>query len=454
MRTKLVLLTGAMILALVVGPVGTVAAQSGGPGGPATSARRGARVYGLIEDVDGGTLTLAAPIGSVALVTDANTRFRIPGVESAGLDDLAIGDAVAASGWWEDEGSTFHAFGLARLEADRVFPLAGEVDSIGDDALTIETEHGPATIHVNDETEYRIPGVEEPGLDDLDEGLKVILKGTLNADGSLLAQMVAAPHVGPRQGRLQGNVMAVEGDTFTVHSGRGRTLSVLTGETTEFRVPGVENPSIADLQVGDHVAGEGEVDEDGIVRAALVIVLPDDVTRLNGEAFAINGTTLVLDTAGGKVNVLTGGDTIFRIPGVEEPALDDIEIGERIMAAGAWDDDVTFQAIGVGVVGGRREGQRGAARGRVISIGSRDVVATSIVLGTPHGPLTVLVDEETHYQVPEVEDPGLDDIADGVAVGVRGVWNEDGALQATGVAVLVGKSRGAPRDRTGHKRTF
>jgi len=452
MRTKIVLLTGTMILALVAGPVGTTAAQSGGPGGPATPAQHGARVYGLIESVEGGTLTLATPIGSVALVTDANTRFRIPGVEGAGLDDLAIGDTVAANGWWEDEGSIFHAFGLARLKADRAFPLAGKVDSIGDDALTVETEHGPATVHVNDETVYRIPDVEEPDLDDLEEGMKVILKGTLNADGSLLAQMVTAPRVGPRQGRLQGRVMAVEGDTFTARSGRGRTLSVLTGETTEFRVPGVENPSIADLQVGDHVAGEGEADEDGVVRATLVIVLPEDVTRLNGEAFAINGTTLVLDTAGGKVNVLTGGDTVFRIPGVEEPTLDDVEIGERIMAAGTWDDDMTFQAIGVGVVGGRREGQRGAARGRVINIGSRDAVATSIVLGTPHGPLTVLVDDETRYRVPDVEDPGLDDIADGVEIGVRGVWNEDGALQATGVAVLVGKSRGAPRDRTGHKR--
>ncbi len=449
MRTKFVLLTGAMILALMVGTVGTAAAQADGPGGPATPAQRDARVYGLIEGVEGGTLTLAAPIGSVTLVTDANTRFRIPGVEVADLGDLAIGDTVAARGWWEDEGSVFHAFGLARLEAARAFPLAGRLDSAGDDVLMVETEHGTATVHVNGETTYRIPGAEEPDLDDLEEGTKVILKGTLNADGSLLAQMVAAPRVGPRQGRLQGKVTAIEGDTFTLRAGRGRTLSVLTGETTEFRVPGAENPSIADLQVGDHVAGDGEVGEDGIVRAALVIVLPEDVTRLNGEAFAINGTTLVLDTVGGKVNVLTDGDTVFRLPGVEEPALDDIEIGERIMAAGVWDDDMIFQAVGVGVIGGRRAGQPGTARGRVISVGT-----DNLVLGTPHGPLTVLVDDETHYRVPEVEDTGLDDIADGAAVSVRGVWNDDGALQATGVTVLAGKSRGAPRARTGHKRPF
>ncbi|OQY24281.1 MAG: hypothetical protein B6I35_02030 [Anaerolineaceae bacterium 4572_32.2] len=396
MRTKLVLLAGAMILTLVVGPVGTAAAQSDGPGGSAAPARRGARVYGLIETIENGPLTLATPIGSVALVTDANTRFRIPDTEGGSLDDLAIGDTVAASGWWEEEGGTFHAFGVARLEPNRPFPLAGKLDSIGDDTLMVETEHGPATVHVDGETAYRVSDVEDPGLDDLVEGMKIVLKGTLNPDGSLLAQMIASPRVGPRQGRLQGEVTAVEGDTFTLRAGRGREFSVLTDEATEFRVSGVDNPSIADLHVGDHVAGEGEADADGVVRATLVIVLPT--------------------------------------------------------AVGAWESDMAFRAVAVGVVGGRRAGQQGNARGRVISVGSRDVVATSIVLGTPQGPVTALVDAETQYRVPDVETPSLDDITVGDSVGARGAWNEDGTLQATGVAVLEGKPRGGPRDRGGHKR--
>lgn len=447
MKTKLVLLIGAMLLALAAVPVGIAAAQAGGPAGPG-NVQHPPRVYGVIKDVEGETLTLATPIGPVTLVTDANTRFRIPDVDNPGLDDLAAGDTVAASGWWEQEGNTFHAFGVARLESDRTLPLAGKLETIGQDTLTVETERGLATVRVDDETVYRIPDVEAPGLSNLEEGMRAIVKGTLDADGSLLAQEVTVPQVGPRQGRLQGEVTAVEGDIFTLRADRGREFTVLTDETTEFRVPGVENPSIADLQVGDRVAGEGEADEDGM-RAALVIVLPEQAARLNGEAFAVNGTTLVLDTLGGKVNLLTDGDTIFRIPGVEEATLDDIEIGERVTAGGTWESDMTFRAVAVGVVGGRRAGQQGNARGRVIS---RDVVAASIVLGTPQGPVTVLVDAETQYRIPDVETPSLDDITAGAAVGVRGVWNEDGALQATGVAVLEGKPRGGPRDRGGNKR--
>jgi hypothetical protein len=453
MSAKLLLLTGATILSLVFGAVGTAAALPEEPTAEAEGpARRGALVYGLIEEIEGETLSLATPLGTVALITDANTRFRIPDVEDPGLDDgstehaevLAVGDTVGAAGWWEEGSSVFHAFGVARLESDRAFPLPGTLADIGDDALTVETRYGSATVHVDGETVYHIRDVEEAGLDDLEVGMTVVVKGTLNPDGSLQAQVVAVLWVGPRPVRLRGEVLVVEGGTFTVRTARGREVTVLTDEATEFRVPGVESPSIADLQVGDKVAGEGVVEEDGagsgepIAKATLVVVLPDEVARLAGEVSAIEGTTLVLETRGGVVNVLTDAETIFRIPGVEEPTLADIEVGNPVIAAGTWEDEVTFHAIGVGV-GGRREGQPGVVRGRAIS-----VEIDSLVIGTPRGPVTVLVDDETRYRVPGVDDPGLDDIEVGAWVGARGAWNEDGALQATGVALLQGRWRRAP----------
>jgi hypothetical protein len=133
------------------------------------------------------------------------------------------------------------------------------------------------------------------------------------------------------------------------------------------------------------------------------------------------------------VDVLTDADTVFRVPGVEEPSLEDIEIGDKVGAAGTWEDETTFHAIGVGV-GGRREGRWSVVRGRVISVGT-----DSLVVGSQHGPVTVLVDGETQFRVPGVDDPGLDDIETGALAGARGTWSEDGALQATGVAVLGGQ---------------
>ena len=92
-------------------------------------------------------------MGPVVVVTDANTIFRTPDVEETSLDEgstelaaiLAIGDCVGAAGWWEEErgeGSVFHAFGIAWVEPDHVFPLAGKLTEVSDDTLTVDLSQG------------------------------------------------------------------------------------------------------------------------------------------------------------------------------------------------------------------------------------------------------------------------------------------------------------------------
>ncbi|MBN1811765.1 MAG: hypothetical protein JXA14_08010 [Anaerolineae bacterium] len=441
MSAKLILVAGATILSLALGSVGVAAVlpdqpvAEGAIDGARVPQRFRARAYGAIESIDGGTLKVSTPAGPVDFITDVNTLF-FADKERVTLGDLAVGDVVGALGWWEEGGGAFHAFAVAKLAEGRLFPVAGMLIEIDGDTLTVETARELlTTVHVDGETEYRIRGVEAPGLDDLEVGMRVVARGTLNPDGSLQAQVVGAEKAGPRQARLRGEIIAIAGDTLTIRMEK-REIVVQTDETTEFRIPDVENPTIADLEVGDRVAGEGVIEEDGAAYAALVIVLPDDAARLTGKVTDIEGTTLVVRTAGGTVNVLTDGDTVFRIPGVEGPGLDDVKVGDQIVAGGSWEDELTFHAIGVGVVGGRRAGARGAVRGRVISVGE-----DNFVVGTARGSLTVLVDEKTEFRVPGVEDAGLGDIEEGAGVGVLGAWNEDGLLQALVVRVGGGQGR-------------
>jgi hypothetical protein len=305
---------------------------------------------------------------------------------------------------------------------------------IDGDTLTVEAKGGVlVTVRVDEETEYRIRGVEDPSLDDLEIGMKIVGRGTLNPDGSLQAHVIGAAETEPRERRLRGEVVAVEGDTFTVRTERAEIV-VQTDAETEFRVPGVENPSIADLAVGDKIAGAGVVEEDGTAYAALVVVLPDDAARLVGKVTAIDGTTLSVENPRGSVAVLTDGNTVFRVPGVEEPGLDDIKVGDRVVVGGSWENESTFHAIAVGVIGGRSAGARGSVCGRVASIGEG-----SFVVGTARGPVTVMVYEETRFHAPGVDDAGLGDLEEGAGVNVRGTWNDDGTLHALVVRVGGGK---------------
>jgi RNase P/RNase MRP subunit p29 len=441
MSAKLILVAGATILSLMLGSVGVAAVLPDQPvaEGAVDDAqipqRFRACVYGAIESIDGGTLAVATPAGLVDFATDVNTLF-FADRERVALGDFAVGDVVGAVGWWEASGGVFHAFAVAKLAEDRLFPVAGILTEIDGNTLAIETPGGLlTTVHVDGETEYHIRGVEDPGLDDLEVGMRAIARGTLNPDGSLQAQVVGAEKAGPRQARLRGEVIAIAGDALTIRTER-REIVVQTDEATEFRVPGVENPTIADLEVGDKVAGEGVVEEIGTTKATLVIVLTDDAARLTGRVTDIEGTTLVIRTAGGTVNVLTDDDTVFRVPGVEEPGPDDLKVGDQIVAGGSWKGESTFHAIGVGVVGARLAGTRGAVRGRVISVGE-----DSLVVGTARGSLTVLTDEKTQFRVPGVENAGLGDIDEGAGVAMLGTWNEDGSLQAMIVRVGGGQER-------------
>jgi hypothetical protein len=319
---------------------------------------------------------------------------------------------------------------VASLKDDRVFPLAGQLEAISGRTIAVDTHRGQAAARVDGETVYRIPDVEEPELADLSVGQRVAIRGTLNADGVLSARIVAVPHARPQRRRAQGLVLAVEGEGFILRVAPDRRFSVRTDGETLFRIPGVENPSIADLEAGDRVAGEGVVDEGGF-RATLILVLPEHVARLGGDVIGVDGGRLAVQTLGGQVDVLTGSDTVYRIAGLEGAALGDIAAGDRVFLAGVWQDSTTFDALIVAVSAERRPGSQGAVRGRVIQV-ERD----NLIVGTQHGPLRVVAAGNARYRVPGAEAAGLADVRPGALVFIQGTWHEGGTLHASVIAVL------------------
>ena len=96
----------------------------------------------------------------------------------------------------------------------------------------------------------------------------------------------------------------------------------------------MEDPGIDDLNVRDLIIVVGTWDvEKEVFRARAVTLIPrwpSHLRFLRGEVTAIEGRTVVLDALQGEVAVLTDGDTIFGIPGVEEPGLDDLEVGDKV----------------------------------------------------------------------------------------------------------------------------
>ena len=70
-----------------------------------------------------------------------------------------------------------------------------------------------------------------------------------------------------------------------------------------------------------------------------------------GTVMANNGSTLTLETPNGAITVLTDEHTRFRVAGVENPGMDDIQVGFQALAAGQLNsEDGTLLAQ---IIGGR-----------------------------------------------------------------------------------------------------
>jgi len=200
--------------------------------------------------------------------------------------------------------------------------LNGDVTQIAGNNLKIQNPGGEVLVHVDAYTRFRVPGVANPTPADIHvgdhiHGLAVRRGGTLW--GRLI--MVVDEH------KLRGQVTVISGNAITVERPDGLT-TVVTDDHTRYRVPGVDNPTLADVQVGDLVGIVAFGQDDGTLLAKAVAVLRG--VRFRGEVTARNGAVLTLSTAKGPQDVTTDADTRYRVSGVENPTLEDVNVGDRV----------------------------------------------------------------------------------------------------------------------------
>jgi hypothetical protein len=388
-----------------------------------------ARIRGVVESIADSGFALATPSGKVTVVTTPATRFRIAGVEDAGLEDLAVGDRVVAAGRRDGDG-LFHAVVVARVRADLGVPVGGVLTALTSDGVELRARRGGVTLWVDAGTTYTVRGIENAGFEGLAVGMRALARATLQDDGTLLAKSIAAAPPPLRPIQLRGEVTAISGRTFTLRRSQGNEVEVRTDADTKFRVAGVEDATIANLTVGDRIVGRGVLDQDGDILARLVAVVPDHVAGVYGRVAGIEARTLLLQTDRGRVRVVTDGDTRYRIPGIVDGGFEDLVLGELVLASGAWKSESVLAATVVAV---RRPQQHlpNTIRGGVVGIGS-----DHLLLDTADGQVRVLVREDTSLRVLGVRDPDLEDVLVGAKARATGMWTADNALVARSVLVV------------------
>ncbi len=249
----------------------------------------------------------------------------------------------------------------------------------------------------------------------------------LSIAGVALAEESPQP---PRGAVLQGRVQAKSAESFTLRTRRGEVTVSVDGDT-RYHIPGVQRPTLADIQVGDVVLVFGRRNEVGTLLARKVAVRPPvPVGGLRGEVKAITGQTITLTTFNGEKALLTDEHTKFDVPNVEHPKLADVHVGDRIFAVAKVQPGGTLLAKQVTVL---PEGARGplSFRGRVASIAE-----ASLKVRVRDDEVTVTITATTRIHVLGVENPTLSSIRTGDWVLVVGRPAGLSRVEARAIAVL------------------
>jgi len=170
-------------------------------------------------------------------------------------------------------------------QAQRGPRVAGTISAIDDTRITIKTLDGATVeITISPETQFR-KNRQPAKLSDFKVGDEIFVGGELK-DGVVQAKMVGSHPTGaPPEFRealgkrfIVGEVKAIRGTRITILRPDGVTQNISVDENTPFRKD-QESVTLADVKVGDHVFGRGELKKDVFVPTELNIGEPPFMGR-------------------------------------------------------------------------------------------------------------------------------------------------------------------------------
>lgn len=288
MKRKQWIIGGTTVALLLVAlTVGGVAWAAAGEQEAPVARVRGLQAYvvrGTVTGVDGDRVAVETGEGASAtlLITDT-TRLWLPGEPLTATVELAVGDPVLALGQplaAEDGDKTL----LARLVAvvsDEDLPkvlIRGRVVAITEQTVVVQTGQRERAMTVTSRTRLLSASGRVGSLREIRPGEQIVALGQPTELGQWIAGLVMLPSPEPQaNGGLRGTVIDKDeaAGTLAVETDRRGTFTVLTDEQTRYRIPGAEDPGLADVQVGDRIValGHWEPDAPGVFHARGLAVL-------------------------------------------------------------------------------------------------------------------------------------------------------------------------------------
>lgn len=234
-----------LVLTLLLGCLANVSAQSGMPGdsgqddaaGPALAMGSGRMVRGTVSAVSPGHLAIKTETGDIFQVAfSPNTRV-MKGREPIKLEGIHVGDGIGAMGELDQPGKTVHALFVTIVDQEQIRKareslgktwIAGTVTAMDEVKLTIlRGDKVSQVIQVDEDTSFKRGG----------RGLQMMMSGS-GVSEAQTARPSGARGGGPAHGS------------------------------------GGESITLADVKIGDNIAGQGALKNGVFVPTQLAVVDP------------------------------------------------------------------------------------------------------------------------------------------------------------------------------------
>ena len=334
-----VLCIGLVVLVLL--GAGGIALAEGTPPAKVGTLLRG-RVAG--RSADG--FTLGTRRGDVTISVSADTRYRVPGISHASLDDIEVGDQVLVR-VRKDAAGSLSAAAVVVLPPVPIGGLKGQVTAVQGTTISLQVGSEVKIVLTDEKTRYHVPGKESATLADVRVGDTALVSAPREPGGALLARrVVVLPEDARGLSTLRGRVTELDGSELRLQAGENR-VAIAVSAKTRIRVPGVRRATLTHIRVGDWLLVVGKPTGPSRLEAQAIAVLPPvSIERfaVRGEVMSVEGTTLTVQEARHLHTVRTDSLTRFRIAGVENPSINDVHAGDRVAAVGMPGDGGAMSA--------------------------------------------------------------------------------------------------------------
>jgi hypothetical protein len=239
--------------------------------------RKPPRTLGQVTSIAAEQFTLQTKAGQERTFSfDESTRFVDPQKQELSPEDLQTGGWVAvvvARNSGEPRLARLVVILPEDFDPANWAGVRGRVTGVDvpGSAFTLEDKDGQATnVKVDVETKYL---GQATGLADLQAGVHAQARVEKQADGGLLAKTVRAGM--PFDRRFLGKVTAIDGQTFTIQTRQGETITFQVTDETRFRSRKGVVDSLDDLKVGMPVGVGAEDLGNSQYQAQVVLVAPN-----------------------------------------------------------------------------------------------------------------------------------------------------------------------------------